>query len=179
MKALYTTFALMALSLSVTAQSLRVSDNARYLQTDDGKPFLWLGDTAWELFHKLNREEAVEYLDKRKEQGFSVIQAVVLAENDGLRTPNPYGELPLVDLSPARPNEKYFEHVDFIVAEANARGLYVGMLPTWGDKLYSPNPGAGPRSIHEGKCEGVWRIFRKALPRPADCLDIGGRPDRG
>ena len=28
---------------------LKVSDNHRYLQTEDGKPFFWLGDTAWEL----------------------------------------------------------------------------------------------------------------------------------
>lgn len=130
--------------MTSSAQSLRVSENNRYLETEDDKPFLWLGDTAWELFHKLNREEALEYLDKRKEQGFSVIQAVILAENDGLRTPNPYGDIPLIDFSPAQPNEAYFEHVDFIMDAANERGLYVGLLPTWGDKLYSPNPGAGP-----------------------------------
>ena len=37
---------------------LRVSDNKRFLVTDDGRPFFWLGDTAWELFHRLTREEA-------------------------------------------------------------------------------------------------------------------------
>ena len=126
------------------AQSLRVSDTHRYLVKDDGKPFLWLGDTAWELFHRLDREEASYYLEKRAEQGFSVIQSVVLAEIDGVRTPNPYGDLPLIDESPNTPNEAYFKHVDFIVDKANDLGLYVGMLPTWGDKLYSLYPGEGP-----------------------------------
>lgn len=132
------------LSMNTFSQKLQVSHNQRYLETTDGKPFFWLGDTAWELFHKLNREEAEDYLENRKAKGFTVIQAVVLAENDGLRTPNPYGEIPLVDLDPAKPNEKYFEHVDFIVNKAEELGLFIGMLPTWGDKIFSENPGAGP-----------------------------------
>ena len=39
-------------------QRLRVSDNRRYLVYEDGRPFFYLGDTAWELFHRLDREEA-------------------------------------------------------------------------------------------------------------------------
>ncbi len=131
-------------SLNTFAQQLRVHESQRYLETTDGKPFLWIGDTAWELFHKLNREEATEYLENRAAKGFSVIQAVVLAENDGLRTPNSYGEIPFINLDPTQPNEKYFEHVDFIVNKAEELGLVIGMLPTWGDKIFSENPGAGP-----------------------------------
>ena len=112
-------------------QQLRISDNQRYIQKADGKPFLWLGDTAWELFHKLNREEATEYLTNRANKGFTVIQAVVLAQNDGLRTPNPYGDVPFEELDPTRPNEDYFKHIDFIVNKAEELGLYIGMLPTW------------------------------------------------
>ena len=41
-----------------TVLRLKVSDNRRFLVTADGKPFFYLGDTAWELFHRLNREEA-------------------------------------------------------------------------------------------------------------------------
>ena len=72
-----------------------------------------------------------------------MIQAVVLAEMDGLNTPNAYGELPLIGLDPEKPNEKYFEHVDFIVNQAQELGLFVGMLPTWGDKV-TPEHGGGP-----------------------------------
>lgn len=123
---------------------LSVGKNGRYLQDKKGKPFLYLGDTAWELFHKLNREEATEYLENRAEKGFTVIQAVVLAELDGLRTPNAYGEIPLIDLDPTKPNEKYFEHVDFIVNKAEELGLFIGMLPTWGDKVPNIIGGEGP-----------------------------------
>ncbi|MDH7571107.1 MAG: DUF4038 domain-containing protein, partial [Armatimonadota bacterium] len=68
---------------------LRVTPDGRYLQHADGTPFLWLGDTAWELFHRLNREESERYLENRRAKGFTVVQAVCLAELDGLGTPNP------------------------------------------------------------------------------------------
>lgn len=125
------------------AQSLTVSANQRYLVRTDGSAFFWLGDTAWELFHRLDREEADHYLAQRAAQGFTVIQAVVLAELDGLTQPNPYGEVPLIDNDPAQPNEAYFAHVDYIVDKAAALGLYIGMLPTWGDK-FNRQWGVGP-----------------------------------
>jgi hypothetical protein len=127
------------------APRLRVSDNRRFLARDDGDgtPFFYLGDTAWELFHRTTREEAALYLDDRAKKGFNVIQAVVLAELDGLHAPNSYGHRPLIDDDPSRPNEEYFRHVDWVVAQANRRGMLVGMLPTWGDKV-NRKWGVGP-----------------------------------
>src|SRR5436190_7147845 len=129
---------------------LRVSDNHRFLVQEDGRPFFYLGDTAWELFHRLNREEADRYLDNRAKKGFTVIQAVAIAELDGHSDPNAYGHLPLMDLDPARPalkegpNNDYWDHVDYIVQQANKLGLYLGFLPTWGrywhDKIRGGQP---------------------------------------
>ncbi len=129
--------ALLALGSSVQALPgrLKVSENGRCLVKADGTPFFYLGDTAWELFHKLNREEADRYLADRASKQFTVIQAVGLAELDGLNTPNRYGDTPLRDRDPAQPNEAYFKHVDYIVNKAGSLGLYVAMLPTWGDKV--------------------------------------------
>src|SRR5512134_1358801 len=76
---------------------LAVSENQRFLVTADRRPFFWLGDTAWELFHRLNREEAEVYLKNRVARRFTIVQAVVLAELNGLKDPNPYGHTPLVD----------------------------------------------------------------------------------
>jgi hypothetical protein len=126
---------LVLFSFQVNAQRLRISDDQRYIVYSDGTPFFWLGDTAWELFHRLTREEADAYLENRKNKGFNVIQAVVLAELDGLQTPNAYGETPFNGIDPANINEAYFEHVDYIVNKANELGMFVGMLPTWGDKF--------------------------------------------
>lgn len=114
---------------------LKVSENGRFLVHADGRPFFYLADTAWELFHRLNREEADLYLRNRSEKGFTVCQAVVIAEFDGLEIPNAYGEVPFTDMDPARPNEAYFAHVDWIVNRAAQYGLFTGMLPTWGSWL--------------------------------------------
>ena len=111
---------------------LRVTENGRYLEYEDGSPFFYLGDTAWELFHRLDREEADLYLANRAAKGFTVIQAVVISPQDGLTVPNAYGHLPLHGSDPARPNEAYFQHVDYIVDKAGELGLTIGMLPTWG-----------------------------------------------
>ena len=84
------------------------------------------------------------YLTKRAEQGFNVIQAVALAELDGLNTPNPYGEKPLENNDPLKPNANYFKHVDYIIKKADSLGLYIALLPTWGDKVFKDKWGAGP-----------------------------------
>ncbi|MGC9343507.1 MAG: DUF4038 domain-containing protein [Bacteroidales bacterium] len=34
-----------------------LSGNGRHLLTKEGKPFFWMGDMGWELFHRLDREE--------------------------------------------------------------------------------------------------------------------------
>lgn len=133
----------------LTAQKLKVSENQRYLITEDGAPFFYMADTAWELFHRCNREEAELYLEKRAEQGFNVIQAVALAEIDGLNTPNPYGQTPLKNNDPKTPNPTYFEHVDYIIKKANDLGIYIALLPTWGDKLFKKGWGVGPEVFND------------------------------
>lgn len=138
---LVTMLALLCFSCTTEAQNLprlQVSADGHYLQTIDGKPFFYLGDTAWELFHRLNREEALHYLKNRASKGFNVVQAVALAEVDGVDIPNAYGHKPLIERNPASPDCKkgasndYWDHVDFIVSNANKMGLYMGLLPTWG-----------------------------------------------
>jgi len=161
------------LNFAIT-QSLKISENKRYIQKQNGETFLWIGDTAWELFHRLNREESVMYLEDRAENGFTIIQAVVLAEQDGLNTPNPYGHKPLFDNDPTQPNEKYFEHVDFIVDKAAELGLYIGILPTWGDKVPSNNPGAGPVVFNPTNAEVYGEFLGKRYKEKPIVWILGG-----
>lgn len=149
---------ILSFTISLPAQRLEVSDNQRFLVTEEGKPFFWLADTAWELFHRCDREEADHYLEKRASQGFNVIQAVALAEINGLNDPNAYGHTPLKDNNPATPNAKYFEHVDYIISKADALGMYIALLPTWGDKLFKNNWGVGPEVLtpENAKQFGKW-----------------------
>jgi hypothetical protein len=155
--------------LAVTAEAagkpglLKVSQNQRFLLRADGTPFFYLGDTAWELFHRLRREEADQYLADRAAKGFTVIQAVALAEVDGQRDLNPYGYLPLIDQDPARPavedgpDNDYWDHVDYIVDKANSLGLYIGFLPTWGrfwhDKVKDGQP---LFTVENAEVYGAW-----------------------
>lgn len=125
-------FTLLLLALcfvKIANAQFSVSPNKHYL-LKDGKPFFWLGDTAWELFAKLTREEADKYLKTRASQGFTVIQAVT-AGLDDVSTPNAYGEVPLIDKDPTKPNEKYFEHVDYVINKATEYGLNIALFPTW------------------------------------------------
>jgi hypothetical protein len=36
----------MFITLTMTAQKLVVSENQRFLMTEDGRPFFWMADTA-------------------------------------------------------------------------------------------------------------------------------------
>lgn len=122
-------------SVNFSHGKLKISENKRFLVFEDGTPFFYLADTGWELFHRLNKEETERYLENRRAKGFTVIQAVVLAELDGLEIPNAEGNKPLIDLDPLKPNEKYFEHVDWVIRKAYEKGIFIGLLPTWGDKV--------------------------------------------
>jgi hypothetical protein len=114
---------------------LKVSENKRFLIFEDNTPFFYLGDTGWELFHRLTRDETEKYLENRRAKGFTVIQAVALAELDGLNTPDAEGNRPLIDNDPLKPDEAYFAHVDWVINKAKEKGIFIGLLPTWGDKV--------------------------------------------
>ncbi len=112
--------------------ALRVSANGRTLETITGRRFFYLADTAWELVHRATRDEIDWYLETRAAQGFTAVQVVLLPEIDGLDVPNAYGEVPLIDRDPDRPNDRYFGLVDHLVRSADRHNLYVALLPTWG-----------------------------------------------
>jgi len=144
-------------SVDLRHGDLKVSENKRFIVHADGTPFFWLGDTAWELFHRLNRQEVDNYLENRRQRRFTVIQAVALAEMDGLNAPNAYGQRPLIDKDPTKPNEAYFKHVDYVVNKAQDKGIYIGMLPTWGSN-WNKKWGVGPEVFTPANAEvyGQW-----------------------
>ena len=168
---------------------IKVSDNHKLLSTKDGNPFFWLGDTDWELFHRMTREEAVEFIDIRSEQGFNVLQAVALAEFNGIRQPNRYGDYPLNNEDPTQlsitPGNNpaseyeydYWDHVDFIITKAAEKGMYVGLLPTWGDKV-TPNWGDGPVIFNEKNAEAYGHILAQRYYKNWNIIWIlgGDRP---
>src|SRR4051812_44964138 len=93
------------------SRPVAVDPSGSWLVDEGGKPWFYLADTAWELAHRLTTDESDFYLTPRAKQRYNAIQMVILAEFDGLNTPNRQGDRPLLDNDPSRPNEPYFEHV--------------------------------------------------------------------
>ena len=58
-------------SVDFSHGDLCVSPNGRFLQHTDGTPFLYLGDTAWELIYRLNEPEVELYMENRRANGDS------------------------------------------------------------------------------------------------------------
>jgi hypothetical protein len=168
---------------------IRVAPNHRFLETTDGKPFFWLADTDWELFHRMTRDEAVEFINLRSEQGFNVLQAVALAEFNGIRQPNRHGDYPLNNEDPTQllvtpgnnPDNAYeydyWDHVDFIIHYASEKGMYIGLLPTWGDKV-TMSWGEGPVIFNEKNAEVYGRILAQRYAKNWNIIWIlgGDRP---
>jgi hypothetical protein len=136
---------------------LKISKNNRFLQTSNGAPFFFLADTAWELFHRLTLDEIEFYLDTRQSQGFNVIQAVIISELDGLRTPNAYGFLPFLDMNPRKPVLEYFDFIEKVLKIAESRGMFLALVPVWGDKIDRVF-GIGPEIFNAANCYsyGKW-----------------------
>lgn len=134
MQKIYCLFVGLLCLMQSYAQSLVVKPGSTLIETKEGKPFLWIGDTAWDLFRNLNKKESIFYLDNRKAKEFTVIQAVILPMGNP-EEPNIGGEVAFLNKNPSQPNEAYFEHVDFIVDEAEKRNMYLGLLPTWANNV--------------------------------------------
>ena len=166
---------IIAFSLSIANESaqaqrgpalprLRVSENRRFLVTADGRPFFYLGDTAWELFHRLKREDA-DALSRRTApaSGFTVIQAVALAEFDGLGAAERLRAHAASQTTIRRsPNEDYFAHVDWIV-DAGQRARAVHRVAADLGRQVEPASAAPGR-----------RSSRPRTPRPTASGSAGG-----
>ena len=124
---------------------IQVGRDAHHLATRGGLPFFWLGDTAWEMIHRLTREEIRHYLDCRSRQGFNAIQTVLLSEMEGLAVPNANGDLPFAAGHMLQPDTTegddpldpeqydYWDHAAFAVAQAADRGMILGLVAAWGE----------------------------------------------
>ncbi|MFC6099349.1 glycoside hydrolase family 140 protein [Olivibacter domesticus] len=125
-------------------QRLKVSDNQRFVVTEDGKPFFWLGDTGWLLFSKLTKEEIDQYLEDRKQKGFNVIQVMLL---HSLSSKNVYGDSALIAHDVSKPNSgdaaaqqdstklNYWQLVDYAVKKAAEKNIYMALVPVWGTNV--------------------------------------------
>jgi len=110
---------------------LSISPDGHSFQYGNGHTFFWLGDTGWQMLFRLSKEEIARYLEDRRQKGFTVIQTVALDDSTDPIGPNYYGDLPLVDQDLDKPNQKYFELIDWTIKLAQKKGLYIALMTTW------------------------------------------------
>ena len=109
---------------------LKVSPNGRYLVDQNNVPFLYHADTCWQMLWKLSKPQTSQYLQNRKQKGFTAIQVQLLPHR--VIQINYDGYNPFVspgDMS--RPNPAYFRHVDWVLEQAGQMGLCVMLAPNW------------------------------------------------
>lgn len=129
---------LSALGHKTAAEPLRVSANGRHFETTGGKPWFWLGDTAWSLLTAYTPQEEDRYLAARAKTGFTIVQVVAVwdggtgSENGINPNADTAGVQPWKNHDPLQPNEQYWKNVDRMVETARRDGLYIGLLPAWG-----------------------------------------------
>jgi len=162
---------------------LRVSPDHRHLVDQSGEPFLVHGDSPWSLISGLTRDEAELYLERRRSQGFNSI-IVNLIEHKFRGPVNRYGEGPFTtpgDFS--APNEKYFQHADWVIRKAAEKGIQVFLAPIYLGYI-GTDEGWVEEVLKNGpeKCRG-WGLYVGKRYRDFDNLVwlIGGdrNPDKG
>ncbi len=168
--------------------SLRIAADHRRLETANGEPFFLVGDTAWEIFHRLDRRDAKTYIQTRKRQGFNAILAVALPEISIASEPNAHGDFPLLEKDPLRAATTpgadpanlvaydFWDHVDYIVDESNRSGLYVGLVPSWGRWVNDEKD----RIFNDGNARSWGQFIAKRFARKGVFFILGGdRHPRG
>ncbi|MDR1566927.1 MAG: DUF4038 domain-containing protein, partial [Treponema sp.] len=110
-------------------------DNKKHIFTDKGKPFFYFADTAWMAFSNLSLSEWGEYIEFRRQQGFTAVQISILpVMNDtsiGEHTLFPYkinadGSMDFSSL-----NDRYFEKAVRMVEMLAAGGLVPVLVVLW------------------------------------------------
>lgn len=111
---------------------LSVSVSGNYLEKN-GKPFFYLADTCWSAFTNISDTEWVYYLEKRRAQGFNVVQINILPQWDASPTLLEHDPFERIDgvWDYSRMKEEYFEHAASMCAMAKAYGFELALVVLW------------------------------------------------
>lgn len=126
-----------------THGAIKISRNHRYLEHQDGTPFFWLADTAWNGPLMSTDEEWNHYLQTRANQKFTAVQWVATqwrAAPDG----DINGRLAYTGKEKIQINPEFFQRLDKKVDEMNRAGLLSVPVLLWaieGGSQPQINPG--------------------------------------
>ena len=135
---------------------LKVSENRRFLVTEDGSPFFWMADTAWCL-RKITPGDIDLYLANRAQHRFNVVQVYCgHSLNTWISAADLHGNWPFLEDDTDRPNEPFWrDTMDAIVSQAREHGVYIALVPMWGME-YAPAFGSDAQKAYRlGKWLGA------------------------
>ncbi len=122
-----------------------VSRDGHYLMQQDGTPFFWLGDTAWNGPLRSSDDDWLYYLFERQRQKFTAVQWVTTqwrAAPDGDRGKNvAYTGTEAIEIHP-----KFFQRLDKKVEQMNRLGMLSVPVLLWdngGRTQPQASPGVG------------------------------------
>lgn len=115
------------------AMPLKLSGDGRRLVDQNDVPFLVNGDAGWSIIVELTKEEAEQYLEDRRQKGFTLIMVNLIEHQFSSDPPNnAYGDGPFTTPGDySSPNEAYFAHADWVIAKAEEKGLVVLLTPSY------------------------------------------------
>ena len=126
---------------SKIAYPIQISSDRRHLVDGSGNSIVINGDTPWSLAVQLTRPEVRTYLDHRVGLGLNAIMFNLIEHRYGDENPNPwtnqYGDEPFTrtltdgSLDFSFPNETYWSEIDWIINEAEARGIICFLVPAY------------------------------------------------
>ncbi len=156
---------------------LQVSENGHFLEFENGEPFFWLGETAWLMTSRLQREEIDFFLNDRQKKGYNVVQASVFHYMPQF---NVYGECATPYGFDFKKIDRegyygYWNHVDYAIDAAAERGMYVAIVCCWGSIIVR----GGHMTVADARKYGKF-LGERYKDKPNIIWVIGGdvEPDR-
>jgi len=113
---------------------LRASADHQCITDRDGRPFFLKGCAAWRLGYNVPMEGVRRFLVDRKQKGFNALIIEITPDGGtGNRgdMPNVNGEHCFTGRDLARPNEKFFQHVDSVLNLCHQMNMTVMLFPLY------------------------------------------------
>ena len=143
---------------------IRVSQNKRHFEHEDGTPFLWLADTWWKaLCKRMTWEGFQELTADRKAKGFNAIQIVIGPYPDEDMMEDRWGNeggLPYTKKDFSVVNPEYFKYADRRIGHLVSQGLVPVIVGGWGRPQ-----GGGKSTLIQVGLEGYKRHWRNLVAR--------------